>query len=494
VSFSGTGRVVGPGIDCGSACSTTLETGALAVLTAVPDPGATFAGWTGCDENLGRSCAMKMTADRNVSASFTACSDCAAAKPIGAAAQADIGPEGGTLASPGGGLTLVVPPDAVTTTTTFSIQPMTNRAPGGRGTAYELLPSGALAKPVTLRFAYDDFQAMGSAPAMLGIAYQGSDGGWRRVPATLDAAAHTLEASVDHFTVFGPFLSLHLTPATAAVPAGNGSVLFFVDQCLETQLVNPPVSHIDCGGGSSSIAGYTVLDWSVNGVPWGNGVVGTIVGNGQAVSYNAPAVAPTPSVVTVSVRLQDVATQMVTALLAEVEIGDALPALRGIVRFLGPATPDGSGYTGFIDVRQASVFMNMTGSTWVIKGYEDSTRTCTYEPSTFPIPTLTAAFDPGHGDYFGDTYAVEGFYSALQATTETCISKSPTGESGSRFVPTDQMYWTVIGPDGTHPEFPGSLTSVDEMHSGEWVNPDGQVLSWIVYVVPPPPQVFGGGQ
>src|SRR5713101_839974 len=53
-----------------------------------------------------------------------------------------IGPAGGTLASPDGRLTLTVPPNALTETVAFSIQPIANKAEGGLGLAYRLEPNG----------------------------------------------------------------------------------------------------------------------------------------------------------------------------------------------------------------------------------------------------------------------------------------------------------------------------------------------------------------
>lgn len=58
--------------------------------------------------------------------------------PQGEKITKEIGPAGGTLASPDGRLTLTVPPNALTETIPFSIQPITNKAESGLGLAYRL--------------------------------------------------------------------------------------------------------------------------------------------------------------------------------------------------------------------------------------------------------------------------------------------------------------------------------------------------------------------
>ena len=53
--------------------------------------------------------------------------------PVGDKVTKDIGPAGGTLASPDGRLTLTVPQNALTETVAFGIQPVTNKFGGGLG-------------------------------------------------------------------------------------------------------------------------------------------------------------------------------------------------------------------------------------------------------------------------------------------------------------------------------------------------------------------------
>jgi hypothetical protein len=58
------------GIDCGSDCSETFNSGTVVTLTAVPDAGSTFAGWSGSCSGTG-PCVMTMNADAAATAEFT---------------------------------------------------------------------------------------------------------------------------------------------------------------------------------------------------------------------------------------------------------------------------------------------------------------------------------------------------------------------------------------------------------------------------------------
>ncbi len=58
-------------LNCGSACSATITPGASVTLTASPDSGSTFTGWSGACSGTG-VCTMTMDAAKNVTATFTA--------------------------------------------------------------------------------------------------------------------------------------------------------------------------------------------------------------------------------------------------------------------------------------------------------------------------------------------------------------------------------------------------------------------------------------
>lgn len=76
------------GINCGDACAYAYDTGSSVTLTAVPDPGATFDGWTGDCSGSATTCTVSVATARTATARF-------------------VGPGGG---GGGGGTTPVAPP------------------------------------------------------------------------------------------------------------------------------------------------------------------------------------------------------------------------------------------------------------------------------------------------------------------------------------------------------------------------------------------------
>ena len=72
---SGTGKISSnpAGIDCGLRCSANFTTGAVVTLTATPEAGSTFMGWSGACTGAA-NCVVTMSAARNVTATFDAAS------------------------------------------------------------------------------------------------------------------------------------------------------------------------------------------------------------------------------------------------------------------------------------------------------------------------------------------------------------------------------------------------------------------------------------
>ena len=71
VTTTGNGTVTGGGIDCGATCTDDFDDGTVVTLTADPDPGSTFTGWTGACSGTS-TCVVTMSQARNVTAGFAA--------------------------------------------------------------------------------------------------------------------------------------------------------------------------------------------------------------------------------------------------------------------------------------------------------------------------------------------------------------------------------------------------------------------------------------
>jgi hypothetical protein len=111
---SGTVTSQPTGIDCrkdGGTCAATFDDGTQVTLTAAPDAGMEFAGWSGGCSG-GGACALAMNADRSAGADFS--------NP--ALVALEIGPAGGELVSVDGDLRLVIPAGALSEAVVITIE------------------------------------------------------------------------------------------------------------------------------------------------------------------------------------------------------------------------------------------------------------------------------------------------------------------------------------------------------------------------------------
>ncbi|MBI2632071.1 hypothetical protein HYW75_03645, partial [Candidatus Pacearchaeota archaeon] len=70
VTTSGSGIVAGTGINCGSDCSESYNSGTSVTLTATASSGSTFSGWGGACSGTGSTCTVTMNAAKSVTATF----------------------------------------------------------------------------------------------------------------------------------------------------------------------------------------------------------------------------------------------------------------------------------------------------------------------------------------------------------------------------------------------------------------------------------------
>lgn len=224
--------------------------------------------------------------------------------PNGTAVSASIGPVGGTLTSADGKLMLTVPANAVSGSTTFTIQPISNEAPGGASQAYRMLPDGqTFAAPVKLAFSYDDQDPRGADPDALGVAYQDTKRFWRSLKTVqLDQVGRKLTVSTSHFSDWTSHLTgLQLQPGQASVAVGKSIGLLLVN-CKTFEVTDELQSlTLAC---VPPFFTATASGWAVNGAPAGVTALGLVARTSDiSATYTAPATKPSPNRVAVSTQV-----------------------------------------------------------------------------------------------------------------------------------------------------------------------------------------------
>jgi hypothetical protein len=227
--------------------------------------------------------------------------------PTGAvAASARIGPAGGRLDAPDYSLAVVVPPGAFDREQTVSLQPIENHAPGALGMAWRITPEGVTAaKPITLE--WRAVSAVRESARRLRIASQGADGVWRSAAATQDDEG-IVRTTTTHFSDWSLVAGVQLRPAQAEVLL-DGVRDFTVRDCGSSSDPKNPNEQVHHTCRDDAVAALATSNWSVNGVPLGNAVVGQLSGSdsikGSTHRYKAPATLPARNPVAVSVDYRD---------------------------------------------------------------------------------------------------------------------------------------------------------------------------------------------
>jgi hypothetical protein len=215
--------------------------------------------------------------------------------PIADPLVKNIGPDGGVITSRDGMISVSIPAGAVTASTEFSIQPITNNTPNGVGLAYRLLPEGQLfSKEVTITFHYTDDMVNGSISELLLIAYQDSQGIWRAKTGTqLDKANKAIFVTTDHFSDWSEFLEYKIDLVQDHLAYGE-----------KTNLV---VSKMNLAGLNGPEIGVEVSNvkadnWTLDGE-------GTLNKNSDGSStYTAPSTEPATNPQVITAELDNIVT------------------------------------------------------------------------------------------------------------------------------------------------------------------------------------------
>lgn len=139
--------------------------------------------------------------------------------PAGQSTHKIIDANGGEVLSADGVLKLIIPANALVTATDITIQPISNELTSGIGQAYRLTPHGQqFSKPVTIVFNYKAQDTANSRAEFLDIAFQDAVGTWQMLTNTIvDRVQKKLMAATTHFSDWGYFKSITLTPSSATV-------------------------------------------------------------------------------------------------------------------------------------------------------------------------------------------------------------------------------------------------------------------------------------
>ncbi len=232
--------------------------------------------------------------------------------PMGPVVTKEIGPDGGSISSSDGKLDVTVPSGAVAVNTIFSIQPIISFCPGGID-AYDLLPEGVtFSNPVTLTFHYAEGELEEGSKDFSGIAFQGPDRIWYRMPSTIDEGAKTIVTKATHFTNWTRLSQLRIAPVSPAIPEidVNESINLVLTGAGD---INPVPRGVESPNPSGDDLPRLpqlvpfVATWYVNGVENGNANVGTISVSADRVNvaYHAPASPPANNPVAITAELNE---------------------------------------------------------------------------------------------------------------------------------------------------------------------------------------------
>lgn len=217
--------------------------------------------------------------------------------PAGMPESKQIGVEGGTFTTSNGALKIDIPAGAFTTTQTVSIQPITNENKVGTGLAYRITPHNVtFKKPVTLTFSYTDSNLLRTIPQALAIAYQDEKGVWQMLPhQQRDTVARTISVQTTHFSDWGLFEMLHISPSQGYVDPG-GSLALKVYKVVPYETIGEDLPVPSVPTPVSDTTGALITEWTTAGG-------GAIQGTGSSVTYIAPNTMPEKNPVAVSARV-----------------------------------------------------------------------------------------------------------------------------------------------------------------------------------------------
>jgi hypothetical protein len=319
--------------------------------------------------------------------------------PVGDPVSQDMDASGGSLTSPDGKLTVVIPAGALSATTTISIQPVTNTTPGGIGTSYQLMPEGTtFSQPVTITFHYSDDDVNGSLPYFLYIAFQDSAGYWdaNLKERNLDTVAKTVSVASTHFSIWSAFENIKMIAGQDDYNQGETSY-FEIIEVLKPSTKAAGASADDELAYSlpitSTLPDNIVNNWSLNGEGTHTLVHGNITGSGAHVTYTAPVVIQEEATVQVSAEVKftdiiisyssgkQIATFNKLVLFHSIKLLPELDFTLTIER--GDSQPASTAFDyGYTYIQQCTMDLQIIGSEVNVSNISNNPPQYTTQPST----------------------------------------------------------------------------------------------------------------
>jgi hypothetical protein len=249
--------------------------------------------------------------------------------PAGTPVTAQIGSAGGTLQTPDGDFSMVIPAGALSKTTSITVSPLLNTAPNGFGLSYHIEPAALkLAQPARITLRVSEAELENLPADWVGVGVRNRSGAWfGDTRSTVELSAASVAASPSRTSAVGAQSSRDRVVSVTHVESSDGDWVEYT--LFAFWQITPPEASVEVGGstiirvlaclredetGSSGnedlLAGLPICKpsirqgtWRVNGIVAGNSSVGVVHtdpgSNGSEVLYIAPNTIPSANPVSV---------------------------------------------------------------------------------------------------------------------------------------------------------------------------------------------------
>lgn len=224
--------------------------------------------------------------------------------------EKQVGPEGGTVTSADGYLTVTIPAGALDAATTIGIQRIENTNTGGIGSGYRLSPGNiTFKKPVSIACSYEPVELLVQHITTIGMAFQDDKGIWQFVPQhVINTGLKTVTVQSTRMGDWSLMTWMFINPYFADLNVNDSQTfeaLRVLPLAIQNGLLKPKAQ-----GATIPVEAATALEtqfikkWELTGA-------GVLTTNGAKATYKAPANVP-PDFDVVTLHLQQESVTMVS--------------------------------------------------------------------------------------------------------------------------------------------------------------------------------------